>query len=138
MNFTDEGLLIIPHDKLVELYQSDAYFEERCIIIDARDDTHFIDGHIPGAFQYDHYRSERYCDTVLPACENAETVVIYCNGGECDDSKLAALDLIDRGVDASKIFIYMGGAIAWQDGGLPLELDERLSDNLVFHAREES
>ncbi len=132
----EEPLSAISHADLVELFQSDGYLEERHVIIDARDDVHYVDGHIPGAFQFDHYRADRYMEEILPVCQNAERIVLYCNGGKCDDSKLAAIDLMDNGITPEKILIYQGGIVQWQEDGLPLERAERLSDDLYYSESE--
>lgn len=133
----DEGYQLIDHNEVVELHESNAFLDERCIFIDARDDAHYADGHIPGAYQLDHYRIERYLDTLLPACTAAEKIVVYCNGGKCEDSKLAAGDLIEQGVDPNKVFVYTGGVGAWQRDGLPFERGERLSGDLVYQEGDE-
>jgi rhodanese-related sulfurtransferase len=132
IELSDEGYQIIGHAEVVAIFQGDAYYEERDIFIDARDDAHYADYHIRGAFQLDHYYSERYLDTVLPACQNAERIVVYCNGGECEDSKLAAGELMDHGIDHAKIFVYAGGIEEWTADGLPCERGERLSDDIVY------
>lgn len=129
----DAGYQILSHDEVVEVYQDPATEEEeRYIFVDARDDAHYAKGHLRGAYQLDHYRVDRYLADLLPACELAEKVIVYCNGGECDDSKLATNDLLDAGVPADKIFIYLGGVEAWRADGLPFERGERLSDDEVF------
>ncbi len=122
----------ISHQDVVEVYSSPEYEFEQYIIIDARDDSHYLEGHVPGAYQLDHYRLEQYLPTVLPACEMATRIVIYCNGGKCEDSELAAYDLMDAGVDPNKICVYLGGATAWAQAGLPLERGDRLSQDLYY------
>ena len=69
---------------------------------------------------------------LLPACENAETIVVYCNGGKCEDSFLAAGDLLEEGVEMHKILVYSGGIAAWKADNLPVERGERLSQDLVY------
>ncbi|MDX9975214.1 MAG: rhodanese-like domain-containing protein [FCB group bacterium] len=129
---TDEGFQLISHEEAIEVYQGHAYAEEREVFIDARDDKSYAEYHIPGAFQLDHYYAERYLDDVLPACRNAERIILYCNGGKCEDSKLAAGDLMDNGIDPAKLFIYNGGITQWTADGLPCERGERLSNDIVY------
>ena len=42
-------------------------------------------------------------------CQAAEQVVVYCTGGECEDSDTAAILLRDAGVPTAKLFVYGGG-----------------------------
>lgn len=126
------GYQPIDHEEVVELYQSEQYQVEQVIFVDARDDEHYAKGHIAGAFQLDHYRVDQYIDHVLPACQNATKVVVYCSGGDCEDSMLAAGDLIERGVDPSRVFVYVGGVKAWKRDMLPFEAGERNSGQEVY------
>jgi rhodanese-related sulfurtransferase len=56
--------------------------------------------------------------------------VIYCNGGDCDDSESAAITLRDVGIANPKLFIYTGGITEWTTNGLPVEIGGRNSGNL--------
>ena len=128
----DEDHRVVDHEQVVEAFQSEAYLEERCIFIDARNDEQYAEGHIPGAYQLDHYRCASYLDAVLPACQEVERIILYCNSGECEDSKLAAGDLIEQGVDPAKLYVYGGGVMEWRADGLPFERGARLSDDIVY------
>ncbi len=122
----------IEHAEMMEVYQSPAYEVGQCIFIDARNDAAYSEKHIPGAYQLDHYFADRYITELLPVCADAERIIVYCNGGKCEDSKLAAMDLIENGVLADKIFIYLGGVVAWSEDGLPFERGERLSGDMTY------
>jgi len=126
------GYQPIRHEQVVADFQSPQYRAELIIFVDARDDANYALAHIPGAYQLDHYLLDNYIDTVLPACQNAMKVVVYCNGGECEDSMFAAGDLIEQGVDPSKVFVYVGGVDAWKRDGLPFERGERYSGDEVY------
>ena len=136
-DISPEGFRFPDHDEIVSLFQDPAYLEERYIFIDARDDAHYAEAHIPGAFQLDHYRLERYIEDLLPLCRNAEKIVVYCNGGKCEDSKLAATDLIEQGISPQKVFVYTGGVAEWRRDGLPFETGERLSEDIIYLEPEE-
>ena len=126
------GYQPIGHEDVLGLFQSEAYQNEQVIFVDARADAAYQAGHIAGAYQFDHYRPEQYLDTVLPACQNATKIVVYCNGGECEDSMLAAGDLIEHGVDPSSVFVYAGGVKAWRQDNLPFERGQRNSGDEVY------
>ena len=91
---------------------------------------HYQQGHIPGAYEFDPYRPEKYFGDVLPVCQKAEQIVVYCNGGDCDDSESAALLLRDVGIPNQKLFVYGGGMAEWITNSLPVETGARNSGNL--------
>lgn len=122
---TKRGLPRLSHDQVVALFHDPRYASGLVVFVDARDAAHYAAGHIPGAYLFDHYHPERYVATVLGATSIAERVVVYCNGGDCEDSELAALDLQSLGVAPEKIAIYGGGITAWQQRHLPMEAGAR-------------
>ena len=100
------------------------------VFIDARDDRHYEEGHVPGAYQFDRYYPEKHLPAVLPACLTAMKVVVYCTGGSCEDSEFAALALKEAGVPQDRLLVYAGGMTEWGANGWPVEAGERQSGNL--------
>lgn len=125
------GLQLISSNGVVELFRDPRYAQGLVVFIDARDDQHYAAGHIPGAWQFHHYRADDYLPTILPVCLTAMQVVVYCNGGECEDSEFAAIMLRDAGVPRETLFVYAGGIIEWKAGGLPVETGVRGSGQLL-------
>jgi len=125
------GLQLVNSNEVVELFRDPRHEQGLVVFIDARDDTHYAAGHIPGAWQFHHYRPENYLPTVLPVCLNALQVVVYCTGGECEDSEFAAIMLRDAGVPSESLFVYAGGITEWKASGLPLETGARGSGTLA-------
>lgn len=121
------GIDLADHARAVELFRDGDYVAGRIVFIDARDDVHFKAGHIRGAWQLDHYRLEQHLTEILGACAIAERIVVYCNGGECEDSELAANDLLQFGVPATKLLVYAGGITEWTSQGMPIETGSRAS-----------
>jgi rhodanese-related sulfurtransferase len=122
-----EGIGLVDR-KQMEMLSKDSRLSQGLIIfIDARDDEHFQGGHIPEAYQLDYYRPTAYLGTVLPLCQTAEQIVVYCNGGDCEDSKHTAIFLRNAGIPASKLFVYAGGIMEWTTNGLPVETGQRQS-----------
>ena len=95
------------------------------VLIDARSTTHYTAGHIPGAYQIDRYHLDEYVPPVLPAMQNAGYVIIYCAGGDCEDSIFLATDLVYRyGLEKEVLYIYEGGMEEWKDLGHPIATGE--------------
>ena len=125
-----KGLQLIDGHRAVQLFH-DSHLKPGVIaFIDARDEEHYQAGHIPGAYEFDPYHPEKYFPAVLPVCQAAEQIVVYCNGGDCDDSKTAALLLRDVGIANQKLFIYGGGITEWTNNHQPVETGARNSGNL--------
>jgi rhodanese-related sulfurtransferase len=129
------GLEMADSNKVMQLYRDPRYELELIIFVDARDDRHYQEGHVPGAYQLDHYRVADYLAPVLAASQNAEQIVVYCNGGDCEDSEFAAITLRDAGVPREKLLVYGGGMTEWATNGLPVELGVRRSGQLKEHPK---
>ena len=125
------GLQLISSNRVTELFRDSRYEQGLVVFVDARDDHHYQAGHIPGAWQFDHYRAENYFAAVLPVCLNAQTVVVYCAGGECEDSEFAAVMLRDAGVPRENLFVFAGGFTEWTGNKLPVETGARQSGQLL-------
>ena len=130
----ENGLQPIDGQEVIQLFRDPQYEQELIVFIDARDDRHYQEGHIPGAYQFDRYYPEKYLSAVLPACLNATKIVVYCAGvtetTNCEDSEFAAAALKDAGVARERIFVYVGGMTEWATKGPSFEIGERKSGNL--------
>lgn len=115
-----KGLQMIDGVQAWELFNDPRYQQHLIVFIDARDDRHYAEGHIPGAAQFDHYRPEKYLLQTLSICQMAEQIVVYCNGGDCEDSEFAAIMLRDAGVPNQKLFVYSGGITEWMAKKFPV------------------
>jgi rhodanese-related sulfurtransferase len=123
-----KGLGLVDGNKAIELFRDPQYSQGSIIFIDARGDTDYQKGHIPGAYQFDHFYFEKYLPLIIPACQAAQQIVVYCGGGDCELSENAATMLgEDLGIPKHKLFVYGGGMTEWQSKGLPVETGGRQS-----------
>jgi len=127
---TGKALQLIDGRQTVQLLHDSHLKPGAIVFIDARDEEHYLGGHVPGAYEFDPYHPEKYFPAVLPVCRAAEQIVVYCNGGDCDDSKTAAVLLQDMGIANQKIFIYGGGITEWSTNHQPVETGVRNSGNV--------
>jgi len=126
-----EGLQFADASQVAKLFADPKRGQDLVIFIDARDDDHYHAGHIPGAYQLDHYHPENYLAAVLPACQVAEQIVVYCKGGTCEDSEQTALLLRDSsGIPKDRLFVYTGGFDEWSANRQPIEIGPRNSGQL--------
>jgi len=126
----EKGLQLIDGSQAARLYHDPRFRQDVVVFVDARDEQRYREGHIPGAYEFDPYRPEKYFAAVLPVCQAAEQIVVYCNGGDCDDSETAAILLRDVGIANQKLMVYEGGITEWATNGLPVEMGGRNSGNL--------
>jgi rhodanese-related sulfurtransferase len=122
-----KGLQPIDRAQVEHLFHDPRYQQGLVVFIDARDVDHYAEGHIPGAYELDRYHPEKDLATDLVPCQNAEQVVVYCTGGECEDAEFTALMLRDAGVSNKNLFVYGGGFDDWSANHLPLEEGARNS-----------
>lgn len=116
--------------EVTELFQDPRYEMEQVVFVDARSRRYYEEGHVPGAFLLDHFQPELTMGEVLPAVLAAEVVVVYCSGGECEDSEFVAVFLRDAGVPNDRLRVYVGGMNEWREAGLPVEMGGRHSQTM--------
>ncbi len=125
-----KGLRAATFSEVRALHEDPMYAYEAYVFIDARDDDHYADGHIPGARQFDHFHPERHQEALLQVLPTAMEIIVYCNGGDCEDSESAALFLMGMGADPQRLRVYAGGITEWRARGMPVERGARNSGDL--------
>lgn len=126
----ERGLGVSDFPEARRLFEDPRREQELVVFVDARNDAGYLAGHIPGAYQFDHYYPEKYLPAILPACLAAETVVVYCTGGNCEDSEFAALALMAAGVAPERVTVFVAGIEEWRHHRMPLEVGPRGSGDL--------
>jgi len=91
------------------------------VFVDARKDDDFEAGHIPGAIQCNPYEVEGYIDRVLSHLGNADRVIVYCGGGDCQDSVFLCRELLEYKVPYNKLYLFEGGWNEWTQRKMPTE-----------------
>jgi rhodanese-related sulfurtransferase len=126
-----EGLHLLDLAQAGQLFRDPRKQENLILFIDARGEDDFARGHIPGAYEFYPYHPEKYLAEILPACQIAQQIVVYCTGGECEDSHSAALYLRDDAqVAADKLYVFGGGMTEWEAAKMPLESGPRNSGEI--------
>ncbi|HKA37814.1 MAG TPA: rhodanese-like domain-containing protein, partial [Thermoanaerobaculia bacterium] len=99
---------------------AEALHKEGRLFLDARRSSVYAEGHIPGARSFPVWESDidgrvkAFFDEGLD--QNAP-IVIYCSGGDCEDSHMLAEKLYMVGFNA--LYIYKDGFPGWSKRGLP-------------------
>ncbi len=117
------GQLLQHGFQVVSLSEAQDYYsrgESSIVFIDARDDAHYEKCHIPTAVQLDYYHPDEYIGEVRDLAADAEIVIIYCNGADCEDSIQAARYLteeIENPLPFEIVYVFEGGIQAWYEAG---------------------
>ena len=127
------GLGMVESNAVYELFMDPRRQAEGVVFVDARSEADYQAGHIPGARVFDHYYPQNTLAGVLAACQAAEAVVVYCAGGNCEDSEFAAVMLQEAGVAGARLLVYGGGFGEWSAQGRPVETGAR--DSGVLRAQ---
>jgi len=87
------------------------------VFVDARKAELYNEGHIPGAIRCDPYEGEECVEELVEMAAAAERVIVYCNGGDCEDSIFMCRDLLAAGVDCDIVYLFEGGWEEWELSG---------------------
>lgn len=113
----------IAFDEVVAVFNDPRTRQGMNLFVDARNDDHFKEGHIPGAVQCFPFELHRFIDEVLERANGVDKVIVYCNGGECEDSIFACRDLIAAGIPYESVYLYEGGWKEWASRDMPAVQD---------------
>lgn len=89
------------------------------LTIDARPEIFYSFGHIPGAINLprDDFENSYGKHRSVIASNPSAKLLIYCQGGACEDSQLIAEAL--QKVGNNRLVIFNGGWLEWKREGLP-------------------
>lgn len=81
------------------------------LILDARKEHEFAEGHIPGAKNLNVLEFDKHVEDVI-GLPRDKRIVVYCGGGLCELSHDLCNNLIAFGF--TRVFIYIGGYEDWK------------------------
>jgi rhodanese-related sulfurtransferase len=102
--------------------QAQAAFRARIAFLDARRSDEYAEGHIQGAWSLPIWEAD--IETRITLFEagahpnGTDPLVIYCNGGDCEDSNLLADRLLRLGY--RNFWIYRAGYPDWVQRQMPI------------------
>jgi len=91
----------------------------QAVAVDSRTPAEYAAGHIPGALNVPLESSDRALADLAARFPLGQSIVVYCEGGDCQTSTAAARLIHDRGF--RDIRVYQGGWTDWASAGLPVE-----------------
>ena len=110
-----------PGVRFITLQETEDLFGRgQSVFVDSRPREGFVAGHIPGSLNIPLEESRAgLTEEVLPYPQD-QTLVVYCEGGDCQTSVSLAKLIQARGF--RDIRIFAGGWTEWSSAGLPVEL----------------
>ncbi len=93
--------------------------EGTAIIVDARDPNEYAEGHLPSAVNIPASDFKSYFNEFGMAMPRDFPIVIYCQGGDCDQS-LEVIHKLNL-LEFEALSLYEGGWLEWKEKGLPVE-----------------
>lgn len=116
-----------PHEKqpYIELHGDDvaALHQAGALFLDARRTSIYEQGHIAGARSFSVWESDvddkvnKLYEERNDPRQQAEPIVVYCSGGDCEDSHMLAQKL--WGVQFNNVYVYKDGWPDWEKRGGP-------------------
>ena len=111
----DKPYIEIVYDAVKQLHDQGALF------LDARRTSVYEQGHIPGARSFSVWESDidekvnKLFEERGDPRQQAEPIVVYCSGGDCEDSHMLAKKL--WGIQYNNVYVYKDGFPDWQKRG---------------------
>jgi rhodanese-related sulfurtransferase len=123
---SDSGRVFPPHPEKawVEISGDDAvalHARGDVLFLDARRSSVYRDGHIPGARSiavWEADADEKVKALYAEGRNQSAPIVVYCSGGDCEDSHMLGEKLYFVGFD--NVLVYKDGFPDWQKRGLPV------------------
>jgi rhodanese-related sulfurtransferase len=109
-----------PGLRLITLEEGEELWRTRgAVFVDARKETEFREGHVPGALSAPAAKAEKALPQTILALPRAGVLAVYCEGGDCQSSLLLAKRLREGGFE--DVRVMTGGWAEWTKAGLPAE-----------------
>ena len=94
-------------------------WRDGALFIDARIDTDYASGHVPGALSLPVAAFDRRMPDMFDRIAKASAIVVYCSGPDCPDGHTVGRFLSELGI--GNIRVFTGGYPAWEKEGLDVE-----------------
>lgn len=92
--------------------------EQTALFLDARSAEDYAEGHVPGALSLPAYEFDDRFPEIADRVEEAERVIVYCDGVECSDSIHVAERLVEYGF--SDVSVFESGWRVWAESKAPV------------------
>jgi rhodanese-related sulfurtransferase len=106
-----------PAIQFIGIFEAEDLFAGgNAVFLDSRTEEKYLEGHIQGAFNIPFESGERIAEGQR-SFPKEQTLIVYCDGNECQSSVLLAKTLAEYGFEDIRVFF--GGWVEWVAAGLP-------------------
>lgn len=106
-----------PSIQFVGIFEAEDLFAGgNAVFLDSRTEEKYLEGHVLGAINIPFESGERIVEEQI-AFPREKTLIVYCDGNECQSSVLLAKALAKYGFEDIRVFF--GGWVEWVAAGLP-------------------
>lgn len=103
----------------IDISKVKAFFDAKAAtIVDARDASDYVAGHIPGAVNLPYDQVVTDAERLEKFDAKGKPIIVYCGGGTCELSMNLGFALVQAG--QKKVVVYMGGWPEWSTSGYPV------------------
>jgi len=102
--------------------QAAALYDQQAFFVDSRRKDVYVAGHVAGAFRADMVSFKAGDPMWVRGLPKEMILVVYCDGGDCDESEHVAQLLNASGFNA--VYVMHDGFPGWKDAGHPVETGE--------------
>ena len=93
------------------------YDRKEALFVDARDSGAYASGHIAGARTFPLGESDARLPRFITEVPPTATLIVYCNGYDCHDSRELGVKFLRAGYRT--VYVFEGGYPEWRDAGYP-------------------
>jgi rhodanese-related sulfurtransferase len=88
------------------------------IILDARKQSDYLAGHIPGALSLPMHEVDAHLSGITALLTPEQPILVYCGGQDCDESLQLGELLQTAGY--TNLTLFVGGMSAWREAQMPV------------------
>jgi rhodanese-related sulfurtransferase len=89
------------------------------VLVDAREASEYAEGHIAGALSVPLDDAVAKPALLEPFKKAGKPIIAYCSGGDCEESKDLAKNMLAAGIH--RVLVFTDGFPAWKAAGYPVE-----------------
>lgn len=106
----------------------EAYWNMSAFFVDARKEEEYQASHLEGSINIPSVNKEDYLDEIFMSLPMQETIIVYCEGGDCASSHEVFEFLAENGYPTDNLRIFTEGFLTLeQEGVLPIIQAEEAS-----------
>jgi rhodanese-related sulfurtransferase len=128
---SDSGSKAGKEEELAQIYS--LFQSGEGFFVDARGYDAYKQLHVEGAISIPFHSEDKLhiISKMEDLLQSVPKIIVYCDGSECNLSKLLAQDLVEFGINKEKIIIFKYGFEQWKKANYPVSNDTSFQESLL-------